>query len=265
MSQLAPWLIGLAASTAIAALAYWRRSLSPSGVPAAMIVGTVLYALGGAAWYVPLLAFFLTSSVLSHWRKRSKTNLESGYEKSGRRDVGQVFANGGVGVLLCIGHAIEPGALWWPAFVGVMATVNADTWATEIGGLSKRAPRSILTWRPAVAGASGAVSPLGLAASAFGALAVALAAWVCVPAAAALAGVGAAAGFAGALVDSLLGASVQRMFRCRVCGSEVEAATHCGHPAVLARGVRWLGNDAVNAASSAAGGLIAALLAWPNI
>jgi uncharacterized membrane protein len=73
----------------------------------------------------------------------------------------------------------------------------------------------------------------------------------------------AAAGFAGALVDSLLGASVQRMFRCRVCGSEIERAAHCGRPAVLARGTRWLGNDAVNAVSSAAGGLIAALLAWP--
>jgi uncharacterized protein (TIGR00297 family) len=255
-------LIGLAASTAIAVLAYWRRSLSPSGASAAVVVGAVLYALGGAAWYIPLLAFFFTSSLLSHWRKRNKAKLENGYEKSGRRDAGQVLANGGIGALLCIGQAVAPGALWWPAFVGVMATVNADTWATEIGGLSRRAPRSILTWRPTVAGASGAVSPLGLAASACGALAVSLAAWVCVPAAAGLAGLAASAGFAGALVDSLLGASVQRMFRCRVCGSEIEAAAHCGRPAALARGMRWLGNDAVNAASSAAGGLIAALLAW---
>ncbi|KIL37770.1 hypothetical protein SD70_30870 [Gordoniibacillus kamchatkensis] len=64
-----------------------------------------------------------------------------------------------------------------------------------------------------------------------------------------------------ALADSWLGAAWQAMRRCTVCGREVERAAHCSRPTVHARGVPWLGNDAVNLLSSAAGGIVAVLLA----
>jgi uncharacterized protein (TIGR00297 family) len=146
------WLIGLVGSGVIAGLAYWKRSLSGSGALAAMAVGTVLYALGSAAWYGTLIAFFITSSLLSKWKQKQKAAVESGYEKTGRRDAGQVFANGGLGVLLCLLNHVAPHPAWWLAFVGVMATVNADTWATEIGGLINRPPRSIQDWLRALSG-----------------------------------------------------------------------------------------------------------------
>lgn len=250
------WLIGIIGSAAVAGAAYWRQALSGSGAAAAVVVGTVLYAAGGAAWFVPLIVFFLTSTLLSKWRRRQKAHLESAYEKSGRRDAGQVLANGGVGALLCAVHAAFPHPLWWVAYVGVTATVNADTWATEVGGLSGRPPRSIVTGQPVPPGTSGGVSAPGLLASAAGALLIGL---VSVP----FAGLpvvtvplATVAGFAGALVDSLLGATLQQMRRCTSCGREVEAATHCGRPTRLVRGLRGLNNDAVNCASSIAGGAI---------
>jgi uncharacterized membrane protein len=67
----------------------------------------------------------------------------------------------------------------------------------------------------------------------------------------------AAAGIAGAFADSWLGATVQSMYRCRVCGSETERASHCGGAAQRIRGLAWMTNDAVNLASSAAAGLLA--------
>jgi uncharacterized protein (TIGR00297 family) len=251
-----------------------KRSLSASGFAAAVILGTAMYTLGSAVWFGSLIAFFLSSTLLSKWKKKTKEKAESGYEKSGRRDAGQVAANGGLALLLCVVNAWWPHPVWWYAFLGVMASVNADTWATEIGGLSKTPPRSIVSGRRVAAGTSGAVSGLGLVASMAGGLFIGLTAWLLLqavpgqvdPSGIAAApwlqlfawiGIGLFGGTIGSFADSLLGATVQQMFRCGVCGREIELRHHCGQPASRIRGYAGWNNDAVNVAGSLAGGLAA--------
>ncbi|MBM7565444.1 DUF92 domain-containing protein [Paenibacillus sacheonensis] len=249
----------------IATTAYRLRSLSGSGAASAAIMGAGYAMLGGPFWIVTLLAFFLSSTLWSKWKRRhaKKAAAEANYAKSGRRDAMQVWANGGLGLLLCAGHAIWPAAGWLYAFAGVMAAVNADTWATEIGALSRRTPRSLLTGRRVPAGTSGGVTLLGSAAALAGAAFIGACAAVLSPAAdgagpGMLLAAAAIAGTAGAFADSLLGASVQAMYRCPRCGSETERAAHCGAASVRIRGFAVMTNDAVNLASSA----VAGLLAW---
>ncbi|MDF2962904.1 MAG: rane protein [Paenibacillus sp.] len=266
------WCIGFAFSLLIAGAAYSKKSLSGSGAAAAIVVGSVLYTLGGLPWYGTLLVFFITSTLLTKWRHKQKASVESNYAKSGRRDAGQVLANGGIGTLLCIGNSIWPHPLWWTAFLGVMATVNADTWATEIGGLSRQMPRSIVSGRKVSAGTSGGVTGLGLTASFAGGLVIGASAWLFVqwgageiastayPVTFSSAGLGvmlllgAAGGIVGSLADSWLGAVWQVMYRCTVCGREIEKNRHCGSPAVRIRGASFMSNDAVNMISSLLGG-----------
>ena len=260
------WLIGLAGSSLIAGAAYARRALSASGAVAAVATGTLMFGFGSLPWYGLLLYFFFSSTVWSKTREHAKREAASGYEKGGRRDAGQVAANGGLAVALCAGAFLWPHEAWWAAFLGVMGAVTADTWATELGGLSPVPPRSIRTGRRVAPGVSGGVTPLGLAAAAAGALSIGalgvLLAWADGQPYAftwiATAGVG---GFLGALADSWLGATWQRMNRCAICGKEVESGTHCGKATRYARGWRRLNNDAVNAISSAIGGLAALLIA----
>lgn len=263
------WILGLTGSVLIAAAAYWKRALSGSGAFAAVGVGTCLYALGSVSWFGLMIGFFVSSTLLTKWKKHLKKDAEAKYQKSGRRDAGQVLANGGIGALLCILSAVYPGASWLViAYVGVMATVTADTWATEIGGFSKRDPRSILTWKQVPKGTSGGVSWLGWAASAGGGAFIGIlfclfAKWdqlvesglwpvgihpIWVLPAALL------TGWIGANADSLLGATVQAVYRCPCCGEEVEARQHCGHKTELLRGWRRMDNDAVNLISSVCGG-----------
>lgn len=263
------WYIGLAGSVAIAAAAYWKKSLSLSGAIAAVGVGTLLYALGSLPWFGLMIGFFVSSSALTKWKKHKKEQAELKYEKSGRRDGGQVMANGGLGAFLCLLAAWRPEMWIWPtAYIGVMAAVTADTWATEIGGLSRQLPRSILTGKRVSKGTSGAVSRLGWAASLggglfIGALGMMLAAigagtekwtpdggaygWAIIPAAM-------LTGWIASNADSLLGASLQALYRCPVCGLEVEGHNHCSSNTVLIRGWGPMNNDAVNIISSAAGG-----------
>ncbi|MBY9082504.1 DUF92 domain-containing protein [Paenibacillus sp. HN-1] len=261
------WIIGLLGALLVAGAAYMKGSLSLSGMVAAVLMGTVYFGAGSAFWFGILLLFFISSSLLSRLKADRKEELERDYAKTGRRDAGQVFANGGLGMLFVLLYAISPQPVWQWLFIGVMATVTADTWATECGTLSAKPPRSVLTGRVLPTGASGGVSLPGTLAAAAGGLMIGAASWVLgtwsgmetgglvVWSAAGLVG-----GLVGAFADSLLGATVQKMNRCTVCGREVENSVHCGKPTVHARGWRWMSNDAVNALSSLAGGAAALLI-----
>ncbi|MCR8643869.1 DUF92 domain-containing protein [Paenibacillus sp. N1-5-1-14] len=266
--MLLSWCLGFAGSLLIAWSAYRKRSLTTSGTIAAIVLGTCLFALGSLAWYGTLIAFFISSSALSKVKHRRKEEAESGYEKSGNRDVWQVAANGGLGLILCLFNVLSPNPLWWIAYVGVMAAVTADTWATEIGGMSSKKPRSILTWKVVPTGTSGGVTLLGLAASLLGGLFVGLVAGLFSyqptsdlqqldVSLIGITAIGALAGLLGSLADSTIGALLQVMYRCQVCGKEVEKRTHCGASTYPIRGIKWMNNDWVNLLASIIGGLFA--------
>ena len=251
-----------------AALSYRAGALTRGGALAAVLVGTLTAGVGGWEWGMLVILFFVSSSMLSRLGAERKAELaDDQWEKGARRDWGQVLANGGLISLLALLWWFWPARSVWGAALGVLATVTGDTWATEIGALSSRQPRLITTWRPAPAGASGAVTPLGTLAMLAGAACIGLAgaglgsifqgSWQLDVLPAAMLG-----GVAGAGCDSVLGATAQRIAWCPVCGTETERIRHrCGAATVPLRGWSWLNNDAVNLVSSAAGGLVAGLVA----
>lgn len=272
---MAGWIAGLLLSALIGGLGYRTDSLSPGGVLGAVLTGTLIFGAGGWVWGTLLIVFFVSSSLLSRYRGTDKAGLAEKFAKPGRRDLGQALANGGWGAFLALAFALRPTPLLFAAFVGAMATVTADTWATELGVLSRQLPHRITTGQPVPAGTSGGVSVLGMAAALAGALLIGLAAEVLHLASGWLAGRGAVqwamwlpltaglGGAAGAFFDSLLGATVQRMYWCDRCEKETERSIHtCGAPSRPLRGWRWLDNDAVNFLSSVVGSCATAGLMW---
>lgn len=271
-------LLGLVLSALISGLAYRRGSLAPSGVLGAIIVGTLIFGLGGWVWGVLLAIFFVSSSALSHYKERDKAAVAEKFEKGHRRDLGQVLANGGLGALIAVLSAVVPetaipNGLWFFMFIGVMATVTADTWATELGTLSQDPPRLITSGRVVEVGSSGGVSPLGTSVSLIGGGMIGLAAGALgviaglvpgtVVAVLAVTLIGAAGGLVGSLTDSLLGATVQQIYYCDTCQKETERRLHrCGTETRSLRGWSWMNNDLVNLISSLAGGLLAAGLGF---
>jgi uncharacterized protein (TIGR00297 family) len=232
----------------------------------AVLTGTLIFGLGGWAWGALLVTFFVSSSALSHYKEGRKQALAEKFSKGSRRDLAQALANGGAGALMAVGSVLWPSPLWWAAFAGALATVNADTWATELGVLSKATPRLVTTGRDVEVGTSGGVTLAGtLAAAAGGALIglvgalFDLAGGQGASAAVGLLVITTAAGLVGSFVDSLLGATVQAIYYCDACRKETERhPTHtCGGPTRRLRGWPWLNNDLVNFISSVAGALIA--------
>jgi uncharacterized membrane protein len=135
--------------------------------------------------------------------------------------------------------------------------------------LSRKDPVSVLTLRPVTRGISGGISLLGSIAALGGALFVALLFWAAVritglPLADFLPiiAIVSACGFAGAFVDSFLGATLQAQYASREHAAGAESAagapapltekrlTH-GVPNRLVRGLPFVTNDVVNLASCA--------------
>lgn len=275
---------GLLLSTCVGLAGYWRGALSASGVLGAIITGTVVFGLGGFVWGALLVCFFLSSSFLSRFRARIKSQLADKFQKGSRRDLAQALANGAWAAALAAAFAVWHNQLLFVAFLGALATVTADTWATEIGVLSSQTPRLISTGRPVPTGTSGGVTLLGTITSLLGAGFIGAAAALLMVIAVliplidgsevwsdrpsmltSLVLIATVSGLAGSLFDSLLGATMQAIYYCEYDQKETERRVHsCGRATRLLRGHRWLDNDLVNFLSSILGSGIA-VLTWRYI
>jgi uncharacterized protein (TIGR00297 family) len=230
------------------------KLLTFGGALAAFVIGAVIFASGKMLLAVPLLAFFLSSSLLSVVGKSRKASANSHYAKSGERDAWQVCANGLIPAALAAVYALNPYVRQIVlVYFASLAAVNADTWATEIGGLSPN-PRMISNWRKAPAGVSGAISLLGLAGAFLGSAFIVFAGWLVwnpgklmmwKPDISEMLAV-TWSGFLAAWADSILGASVQAQYRCTVCQAQTERKIHCGKPTKHVSGLKWINNDTVN-------------------
>lgn len=251
-SPAAIFLSALVFASIVAGAAYAARALTLSGALAAAAVGTIIFERGGWRWAAALLTFFVTSSALSRWRKRRKAALN--FEKTGRRDAAQVWANGGPAVVcavlplldrsVTVSHAYLP-------YLAALAAATADTWATEIGAATGGEPYLITTRQRAARGTSGAVSAAGLGASVAGASLMAVFAGT-------LDGflMIAVSGFFGAMFDSVLGATVQAQWK-----SEEGGWSERPRGPRPDRGWRYLGNDLVNFLCTGLAAVIAGILA----
>ena len=101
-------LLGLLLSSTIGLLAYRRRSLTGSGIAGAIITGTTTVGLGGWPWGLSLIYFFLSSSLLSHFRSRQKEATSADkFSKGSQRDLAQAIANGGVASAFALTYGLS--------------------------------------------------------------------------------------------------------------------------------------------------------------
>jgi len=258
-------LVGLVASLVLAIYAFQKRQLTESGTVAAMFVGMTVYAFGGWQFFLLLVSFFFSSSVLTRFKAKSKESVYEEFAKGGERDFWQVAANGVLPAAFSVFHFLYPSPQSFYAFVAVLAGATADTWATELGIISRVKPYLVTTARRVPPGTSGAVSLFGLAVSFLGGAFVGLTAWLLVKAGSAVSanavllqafpviGWGVpvlwfgVAGLVGSMADSFLGATLQKMYYCPKCGKETERQLHkCGTKTSFLKGYRLVDNDVVN-------------------
>jgi uncharacterized protein (TIGR00297 family) len=240
----------------ISVISYYVKFLTKSGSLATFVLASLIFSFGGLKWSVPILSFFILSSLLSKIRKKQNTKVETYFEKSGTRDHWQVIANGGLGGLLVILNLFYPSELFFFIYVSSLAAVCADTWATEIGTMRRTKTYNILNFKPVEQGVSGGISLIGTLGGLAGTFIIALSAvpWVKFNLINYFLFI-VLAGIIGSIFDSFLGATIQAQFECGICGKVTERIVHCNKNTSLVRGFNWLNNDIVNLIAGLSGGI----------
>lgn len=231
----AQWLAALAINAVLIAFAQRAPLLTAQGWVHAGILGTVLWgSLGWRGWLAVVAYLALGSAVTKlGFKAKQASGLAEG--RGGRRGPENVWGSALVAAILA---ALTPlagpqAALLLLGFAASLAAKLADTFGSEIGKRWGRHTVLITSLQPVPKGTEGAISLEGTAASVVGSglMAVVMAGLGVIDTPSALALV-TAVGLAATLVESLIGATLQRR-------------------------MAWLTNEAVNALQT----LVAALLA----
>lgn len=263
------WLVipGAALMLALCWWSYRARTHTLSGC--ALVLGCWCLAFLGGSWLWGAVVIVYFAGTIFWYRYGMETKAVPlgrllGYSRVTWKLVASKL--GWAMVLSVIAWLAKPGLALTSAFTGVLAFACADTWATEAGALSRPVPRHLINGRPASAGTPGAITLMGLLASAGGAWLSGFTALACyymmgllepitwysdalfwLPVAAAL------GGLAGTFIDSLLGGTAQGMYYCDHCHKPSESSLHyCGAAARQVSGWRWLSNEGVNLVASLA-------------
>ncbi len=244
---------------------------------------SVLNVIPGIVHFLVYTFFVCTSSAITKIGKNIKLKLGVGTDIHGRT-AAQIIAVGLLPGLFgtlsfttymlgfyAMAHSLLIAAL------SMIATSNADTWASEIGVLYRGKPRLILNpLIRAETGTSGAVSFLGLLASIAGATSVALLATSlaylphmvllapeftdleCSPLK--MMTIVTVSGFAGELADSVLGLILQEKRQCLKCGIICETEKHCSVDTVALWGFKCVKGEHINLLSQLFAGALSMLM-----
>ncbi len=150
------------------------------------------------------------------------------------------------------------------AFLGAMTTTMADTLATEIGLLSKSRSRLITNLRKKVSsGTSGGVSFLEELTLISGSLLIGLLVILLNFSDISIVElilISVSGGIVGSHVDSILGATIQSMNKCVVCGFVTESNIHHNKSTESFKGLKLIDNNIVNFLSTLSGAFVAIIV-----
>ena len=192
-----------------ALLARALRGVNGSGALAGGLACFLLFAGAGPTAFAALAALFIMTWTSTRLGYRHKLALGLA-ERSEGRNAWQVLANLAIAAAGSVVFSTTGGRIWLIAAMAALAEAATDTVASEVGQTRAPDARLITTWERVPAGTDGGITLLGTMAG--------MAAGLVIAAVAAVDGmiprsqlwIPVTAGFAGMLIDSILGATLQR-------------------------------------------------------
>ena len=293
-------IVAIVLAFGLAAHGYRKRSLNKSGAAAAVLVGFISFSVSYRMGII-LIVFYYTGSRMTKVRSHIKRKLEFNYREAGQRNMLQVFSNSALATFvaaiffLVIGednstqhvrflqidtslhqlsvamshnmnehlrHSLA--SYLWTMYIAHYACANGDTWASELGILSKSNPRLItsLFLKKVPRGTNGGVSWEGTLASALGGALIGFTYFICsilMDLSLNKGGIeqypmilaGLCSGLVGSIVDSLLGATLQATYFDAINNQiikteDLDSSKRASGSVKLIQGVDILSNEAVN-------------------
>lgn len=194
-----------------AILGFVLKKINFNGAITGAVLAMIIFFGGGLESLIALLIFFALGSYASSWKKDIKKQFSLAQENEGKRGVANVLANGGTAGLLSI---IALFATDYHHIINLMiiasfATACSDTLSSELGNIYGKRYFDIVTLKSSKRGLDGTISKQGLWFGVLGSLAVALSTFV-FHKDYILIFILTVSGFLGNIIDSVLGATLQR-------------------------------------------------------
>ena len=198
----------------IGVVAYRLNVIRGSGFWSGAIVGMGILVFGGWNLFFLILSFFILAGAATKYKYEKKKARGVAEREKGARGAGNVFGNGLMALILAVLAGLWGGEFLLAGYLGAVSAVTSDTAGGEIGRLSKKNPVLITTGREVSTGTEGAISFLGEVAEFGIAALIGIIALVLRLGSGTFGGlpmvaITTIAGFFGANVDSLLGATVE--------------------------------------------------------
>ncbi|MBI1390548.1 MAG: DUF92 domain-containing protein [bacterium] len=154
------WGIAMAINLLLAAAALSAGWVSGAGALGGLVIGTVIFVMGGMDFYLLLVLFFVAASVATRLGYHEKTSMGAAQENHGRRGAKHALANCAVPLLASLMFGLTDGADFWLAifYCGALATALSDTISSELGQLYGRNPFMPGAFRIVPPGTPGAIS-----------------------------------------------------------------------------------------------------------
>ena len=205
----APLAVSAAVTVAFALLGRVVRGVSNSGAIAGGFICFMLLSCVGPSAFLVLFSLFVVTWIATRMGRARKQKLGTAERREGRT-AAQVLANLSVAGACGLFYAVRADSLWLIGLVAAMTEVATDTVASECGQAFGQQPRLITTFQQVPAGTDGGISTAGTAFGVGGGLVIAMVAWRVGLIPARWVWLPMVAGFLGMLVDSGLGAWLER-------------------------------------------------------
>jgi len=176
-------------------VSFKKKLLNTTGIIFADVVGGLTFVLGGINSFAAIVLFYVVAE--------SATRITKNKENHEQRTTRNILGNAGAAILALFLGQVTP-------FFGAISAALADTVSSEIGMLSANNPRLITSFEKVKKGTDGGITLLGTIAALIAGALIGGFYYFAINASLKIAILIVGAGFFGSIIDSVLGAIMER-------------------------------------------------------
>lgn len=205
------FLISLFLSFLLGFLAYKKKIVDLFGFLSGVVVSIGILICMDIKFFTVFFSFVILGAIFTayNWVKKKKAKLA---EREEGRGISNVLGNGLPPLIFALFYALFPEQNLYllTAYICAVSALVADTASSEVGVLSKGKPIMITTFKRVEKGTDGGISPLGIFAGIIASFIIGLISFILEIGDFKIFIIAILAGFIGNLVDSFVGATLER-------------------------------------------------------